>query len=137
MTVETANIDQLREMAEKGDPAAENSLGLRYFEGDDRDGIQQDQKEAFRWFSLAAENGNLAAQSKLGFLYNGGFGIPKDVNRAYFWTVLARARGDESNKYLATVIASRLTRGQAAAIEQQADLWLQQHQASIKPSAGR
>jgi len=136
-TVETATPEQLRQMAEKGDPAAENALGLRYFEGDAQAGIRQDEKEAFRWFNRAAEDGSLSAQAKLGFLYAGGRGVPKDLNRAYFWTVLARARGDESNKYLATVLSSNMTRGQAAAIEQQADLWLQQHPAPGKPNAGR
>jgi len=136
-SIETATVEQLQQMADKGDPAAENALGLRYFEGHPKNGIRLDEKEAFHWFSRAAEDGSLAAQAKLGFLYSGGRGVPKDVNRAYFWTVLARARGDESNKYLATVLASRMTRSQAAAIEQQADLWLQQHQAPTKPTAGR
>jgi hypothetical protein len=49
--------------------------------------------------------------------------------------VLARARGDEGNKDLATVLSSGMTRAQSAAIEQQANLWLQQHQAP-KPLAG-
>ena len=62
--------------------------------------------------------------------------MSKDVNQAYFWTVLARARGNEENKDLAAILASGMTRKQAAAIEQQADLWLQQHMAK-KPAAGR
>lgn len=73
----------------------------------------------------------------MGFLYWGGRGVPKDVNQAYFWTVLARARGDEENKDLAAVLASGMTRSQAAAIEQQADFWLQQHMANTKPVVGR
>jgi hypothetical protein len=135
-TIETATIEQLQQMAEKNDAAAENALGLRYFMGDEPNGIRQDEKQAFHWFSRAAEDGSLSAQSKLGFLYWGGRGVPKDVNRAYFWTVLARARGDQGNKDLAVILSSGMTRSQAAAIEQQADIWLQQHQAPIKPSAG-
>jgi hypothetical protein len=135
-SVETATIDQLQQMARDGDPAAENALGLLYFQGDDKEGIQQDEKQAFHWFSSAAEHGSLTAQAKLGFLYWGGRGVPKDVNKAYFWTVLARARGDQGNKDLATVLASGMTRSQAAAIEQQADSWLQQHEPHIKPAAG-
>jgi TPR repeat protein len=136
-TVETANIEQLKQMAENGDPAAENALGLRYFQGDDEDNISRDEKEAFHWFSRAAEHGNLSAQAKLGSLYWGGRGVSKDINQAYFWTVLARARGDEQNRDLAAILSSGMTRSQAAAIEQQADLWLEQHIASWKPSAGR
>jgi len=136
-SIETASFDQLKQMADNGDPAAENAVGLRYFQGDPKDQIQQDEKQAFRWFSTAAEGGNLAAQSKLGFLYWSGRGVPKDVNKAYFWTVLARARGGEGSKDLAAVLAAGMTRAQTAAIEQQAEVWLQQHQvASSKPPAG-
>ena len=65
-SIETASFEQLRQMAEKGDPAAENALGLRYFQGDEKNGIGRDEKEAFGWFIKAAEHGNLAAQAKLG-----------------------------------------------------------------------
>ena len=126
----------MRQMAQDGDPVAENALGLRYFQGDEKNGIMRDEKQAFRWFSRAAEHGSLAAQAKLGFLYWGGRGVSKDVNQAYFWTVIARTRGDEENKDLAAVLASGMTREQAAAIEQQADLWLQQHMRQ-EAAAGR
>jgi hypothetical protein len=133
--VETATFPQLLQMAGNGDPAAENAVGLRYFQGDDKEGIRRDEKEAFAWFSKAAEHGSLPAQIKLGFLYWGGRGVTKDTNKAYFWTVLARARGDQGNKDLATVLASRMTRSQAASIEQQADVWLHDHQPRTKPDA--
>jgi TPR repeat protein len=136
-SVETATVEQLRQLAEKGNPAAENALGLRYFQGDEKNGIPQDETEAFRWFSSAAEHGNLAAQSKLGFLYWSGRGVPKDLNKAYFWTVLARARGDEGNRDLASVLASGMTRAQAAAIEDQAGTWLRQQASNAKPDPGR
>jgi GAF domain/PilZ domain/Sel1 repeat len=136
LAVETATFQQLQQMAMKGDAAAENAIGLRYFQGDAKEGIRQDEKEAFRWFNKAAEDGNLAAQSKLSFLYWSGRGVPKDINKAYFWTVLARARGDQGNKDLATVLASTMTRRQAASIEQQADMWLHDHQPHAKPEAG-
>ena len=49
--------------------------------------------------------------------------------------MLARARGNQENKDLAAILASGMTRSQAAAIEQQADLWLQQHMGT-KAAAG-
>lgn len=132
---EAASFELTRQRAQDGDPVAENALGLRYFQGDQKNGIARDERRAFRWFARAADHGSRAAQAKLGFLYWGGRGVSKDVNQAYFWTVLARARGDEECRDLAVVLASGMTRGQAAAIEQQADLWLQQHMAK-KPGAG-
>jgi len=136
-SVSTAAPEELRRMAENGNAAAENALGRRYFQGDEKNGIRQDEAEAFRWFSKAAEDGSLQAQAKLGFLYWSGRGAPKDLNKAYFWAVLARARGDQANQELATHLASGMRRSQAAAIEQQADIWLQQHPALAKPAAGR
>jgi TPR repeat protein len=74
----------------------------------------------------------------LGLLYWGGHhGLPKDANKAYFWTVLARAGGQESSKDLAKVLASGMTRAQAATIEQQAEIWYRQHESHSKPSPGR
>ena len=135
-SIETASFEQLRQMAEKGDAAAENALGLRYFQGDEKNGIGRDEKEAFGWFRRAAEHGSLPAQAKLGRLYWGGRGVPKDLNEAYFWTVLARARGDNDSKDLVPVLANGMTDSQTAAIEQKADLWLQQQMPNWKPSAG-
>jgi hypothetical protein len=63
--------------------------------------------------------------------------LPKDPNKAYFWTVLARAGGQESSKDLAKVLASGMTRAQAATIEQQAEIWYRQHESHSKPSPGR
>jgi GAF domain/PilZ domain/Sel1 repeat len=130
--IETATIEQLRQMADKGNAAAENALGLRYFQGDEVNGIAQDEKEAFRWFTSAADHGNLPAQTKLGFLYWSGRGVPKDLNKAYFWTVVARTRGDQGNRDLGTLLASGMTRAQAAAIEEQAGYWIR-HQPTANP----
>ena len=137
LSIDSTNLPQLRELAARGIPAAENALGLFYSAGDDKQGIKRDENEAARWFTKAAEHGNVPAQSKLGSLYWSGRGVPKDDNRAYFWTVLARASGDDASKVLAPFIATRLTLAQRAAIEQQAEQWLQQHESPANPVASR
>jgi putative methionine-R-sulfoxide reductase with GAF domain len=136
-SVDSANPERLRELARRGDPTAENSLGLLYAEGDEKQAIKPDEREAAAWFTKAAEHGSVSAQYKLGLLYWGGHGVPKDVNKAYFWAVLARAGGQEGSKDLAKVLASGMTRAQAAAIEQQAEIWYQQHESRAKPQPGR
>ena len=98
-SIETATFDQLRQMAEKGNPAAQNSLGLRYATGD---GVKLNESEALRWFTKAAELGNVPAQSKLGSIYFSGRGVPQDSNRAYFWMVVARLSGDDASKALSS-----------------------------------
>ncbi len=136
-SVDSANLDQLRQMAENGDAAAENRLGRLYAEGDEKLGIAADDRQADHWFTSAAEHGSISAQYKLGLLYWGGHhGLPKDVNKAYFWAVLARAGGQEGSKDLAAFIANGMTRAQAAAIEEQAEIWYRQHEPQYKPSAG-
>ena len=132
-------LEQLRQLAKQGDPAAQNALGVRYATGE---GVKQDEREAAIWFTKAAEQGYVIAQSALGARYWAGRGVPQDLPKAYFWTVLARAGGDQGSRTLAPVLASHMTRGQAAAIEQQADAWfsqhqLSQHQSPAKPPAGR
>ncbi len=138
VSASSANVDQLREMAARGDAGAENALGLLYAQGDEKQAIKPDDSEAAAWFTKAAEHGNLSAQYKLGLLYWGGHhGLPKDANKAYFWTVLARAGGQESSKDLAKILANGMTRAQTAAIEQQAEIWYQQHESNAKPSPAR
>jgi len=131
------NLAQLKEAAQRGDAKAENALGLLYAQGDDKQSIRPDETEAGRWFTKAAEDGSVPAQYKLALLYWGGHGVPKDTNKAYFWAVLARAGGQEGSKDLAKVLANGMTRAQAAAIEQQADIWYRQHESTIKPSPAR
>ena len=137
LTADSANLTQLRELAGHGDPAAENALGLLYATGDDTQGVKRDEFDAARWFSKAAADGSVAAQSKLGSLYWGGRGVVKDDSQAYFWTVLARANGDQASKALAPFIATRLTLTQRTVIEQQAEQWLRRHESSPKSVAGR
>jgi hypothetical protein len=132
--IETATLDELKQLAEKGDAAAENALGLRYASGD---GVRQDEKEAAFWFARAAENGNVKAQFALATRYWAGRGVTPSLSQAYFWAVLARAAGDKNSKTFAEFLASHMTRAQAAAIEQQADMWYQQHESRTKPDPGR
>ncbi|HEY1658156.1 MAG TPA: GAF domain-containing protein [Candidatus Sulfotelmatobacter sp.] len=136
-SADTASLPQLRQLAAQGDAAAENALGLLYSTGDDKQKVLRNETEAARWFTKAAEHGNVPAQSKLGSLYWGGRGVPQDPNRAYFWTVLARASGDDASKVLAPFIAARLSIQQRTAIEQQAEQWLQQHETRAQTQASR
>jgi hypothetical protein len=132
--VETANLDQLKQLADKGDAGAAHTVGLRYATGE---GVPLDEAEAVLWFAKAAEAGYVPAQSKLGSIYFSGRGVPQDPSRAYFWMVVARLSGDDASKTLAPFVRARLTRAQVTLIELEADRWLQQHQTNTKPTAGQ
>ena len=53
---------------------------------------QDDFKEAFLHFSIAADQGNAEAQSALASMYADGEGVDRDDQRAFFWMAKA-ARG--------------------------------------------
>lgn len=131
-----ANINDLaglRKLAEHGDPAAEFALGARYATGEE---VNQDYTEAVRWFSQAADRGHILAQATLGAYYWAGRGVSPDLTKAYFWSVLAQAGGDQASKYRVAVLASRMTRSQVLAAQQQANDWLRNHQVAgnVSPS---
>ncbi|MGA9307499.1 MAG: hypothetical protein WBW31_19025, partial [Candidatus Sulfotelmatobacter sp.] len=69
--------------------------------------------------------------------YWGGRGVPASLTQAYFWTVLARAAGDQNSKTFAEILASRMTHAQAVATEQKAEIWYEQHEPTAKPAPGR
>ena len=67
----------------RNDPAAQLRLGLMYKSGDD--GVKQSYTEAFKWFSLAAEQGNAEAQCDLGAMFWIGAGTEQSYIEALKW----------------------------------------------------
>ena len=65
----------LKPLAEKGNPRAQNGLGLIYDRGL---GVPKNLNEASKWYRKAAEQGYILAQSYLGSMYAKGEGVPKD-----------------------------------------------------------
>ena len=72
----------LRPLAEQGNAAAQNVLGVMYEIGR---GVPQDDMEAVKWFRLSAEQGDAAAQTSLGVMYDNGQGVPQDYKEAVRW----------------------------------------------------
>jgi TPR repeat protein len=122
---DVTDLAGLRKLAERGDPAAEFALGARYATGEE---VKQDYTEAVRWFTQAADRGHIIAQATLGAYYWAGRGVSQDLTKAYFWSVLAQAGGDQASKYRVAVLASRMTRSEVLAAQQQANDWLRNHQ---------
>jgi GAF domain/PilZ domain/Sel1 repeat len=133
LPVDVNDLAGVRRLAERGDPAAQFALGARYATGEE---VKQDYSEAVRWFTQAAERGHIIAQATLGAYYWAGRGVPQNLTKAYFWSVLAQAGGDQASKYRVAVLASRMTRNQVLAAQEQANDWLRNHQmaGNIPPS---
>jgi TPR repeat protein len=68
-TPETETLEQLRQLAEGGYPAAQNDLGWMYQNGR---GVPQNDRKAIKWYRKAAEGGYSAAQDNLDWMYQNG-----------------------------------------------------------------
>ncbi|MGA9527949.1 MAG: GAF domain-containing protein [Terriglobales bacterium] len=123
--------DDLRRMAEQGNPEAQFLLGTLYRSGD---GVLQDDKQAVDWFQRAADQGYVRALSALGASYWSGRGVPQDYSKAYFWYELALAEGDQNSKSLLEGLSTQLTSEQVANIRQQAEAWLHAHNQPATPN---
>lgn len=82
----------------QNDAVAQFELGRRYYSGrisaGRYGGHEQDYKEAFKWWLLAAEQGHADAQYGLGECYYFGNGVDKDFSEAVKWWLLAAEQGD-------------------------------------------
>ncbi|NHX34116.1 sel1 repeat family protein, partial [Escherichia coli] len=76
------SIEQITQLAQKGDPKAQFQLGERYFKGL---GVSQDSKAAAEWFIKAGNQGNSDAQFRLGTMFVNGFGVRRDYDKAMLW----------------------------------------------------
>jgi TPR repeat protein len=56
-------------------------------------GVVQDYAESVRWLELAAAEGNICAQRRLGYSYFFGEGVVQDYVKAHMWYNVAAAKG--------------------------------------------
>ena len=57
-------------------------------------GVPQDYKEAFKWYTKSAEQGDADAQYNLGNMYYDGQGVPQDYKEAVRWYTKSAEQGD-------------------------------------------
>ena len=82
--------------AAQGDAEAQLQLGMRYAEGDD---VVQNDKEAARWFALAAKQGLAEAQYQYGLVLLQGRGVVQDYKAAFTWIEKPAQRGYAKAQY--------------------------------------
>jgi TPR repeat protein len=108
------DLSRIARSAERGDAAAQYSLGLLHLDGL---GVKLDQGEAMRWFRAAADQQYTLAQVKLGEMYHYGEGrsVPEDRDEAERWYLKAAQQGDALAQYqLGTLYLESGTYGEAA-----------------------
>lgn len=81
-----ADAGGLQHGAQTDNAQVQFEQGLRYLRGD---GVLQDEKKAFSWLSLAAEQGHSDAMFTLGEMYYYGQGVIADSAQAYEWHLRA------------------------------------------------
>lgn len=86
-----AGFQETKASAEKGNPVAQNNLGVMFATGQ---GVTRDPKAAAQWYEKAGEQGYAVAQHNLGGLYEQGLGVPQDFGAAAVWYALAAEQGD-------------------------------------------
>lgn len=103
---------ELLKNAELGDVTSQCNLGVCYLNGTE---VNQDSKEAVKWFKKAAEQGNAVAQYYLGIsYYNGSEEITKDEKEALkLWTKSAE-QGNGDAKQMLEVLKNLETKGMLA-----------------------
>jgi TPR repeat protein len=82
-------------MADGGDPAAQNELGLRYRLGSD---VEKDPAKAIPWFLKAARQGYAKAYFNLGAAYYNGDGVGTNDLNYCAWFIFSADAGDERGK---------------------------------------
>ena len=89
-------------------------LGNRYSKGE---GVEQDFKEAVKWYRKAADQGYAYAQNNLGFRYYKGEGVPKSIVNSYVWWNIAAANGQQNAKNNKSTFTKEMTPAQIAKAE--------------------
>jgi uncharacterized protein len=84
-------VSLFKPLAEAGDQAAQNNLGVLYRNGM---GVPEDYTESLKWFRQSAERGNPWAEYNLGLAYEYGWGVPEDKREALKWYMLSAQQGD-------------------------------------------
>ncbi len=84
-------IGVIKSLAERGEPAAQFELAVRYADGR---GVARDAKAAAQWFEKAANQGLAPAQYRIGSVYEKGIGVERDYGRARKWYQSAAEAGN-------------------------------------------
>lgn len=79
-------------LAEQDNALAQTLVGSMYAYGE---GTGQDDVQAVKWFTRAANQGSVQAQYNLGIMYEQGFGVEKNLDEARRWLLAAAEQGRE------------------------------------------
>lgn len=91
-------MECLKGFAEEGEPMMQNILGICLIIGY---GCEENPHEALKWWTKAAEQGDLCSQRCLwSCYYNGNSGICKNYKKAFHWLEQAALQNDDESQFM-------------------------------------
>ena len=95
-----------RPMAESGDRAAQNYLGVHFYLGL---GVERDWSQALLWYEKAAKQGDPGAQLNYGLMFQNGYGTNSDIGAAFMWYYASYRQGNATaGRYMNTLADDNL-----------------------------
>lgn len=92
--LEGLTMSDLLKAADGGDMKAHLVVAYRYLDG--KGGAEKNRLLAMRHLRIAAEGGQVAAMTRLAFIYDAGEGVEKDRKKALKYFLKAATAGDEA-----------------------------------------
>ena len=89
-------VESIKKKAQDGDPESQNRLADMYHSGE---GVEQDYKEAAKWYEKAAFQGHAEAQDSLAVMYSKGLGLEQNYEKAAEWYEKAAKQGIPRAQY--------------------------------------
>jgi TPR repeat protein len=84
-------------LAEWGKTTSQYKLGLMYYKGQ---GVEQNYKEAFKWFRVSAQRGLSDAQFYLGLMYYDGKAVTQNYSDAFYLFLAAAKQGQIEAQFI-------------------------------------
>jgi len=110
-------LNLLRKLAEQGTPKAQHKLGE----------ILKDKKEKLFWTQQAAKKNYGDSLFSLGYFYENGIGVEKNLNKsAFYYCILVRHSGARDACYQ---VGQQLTEDERQAVSDKVEEWLKHNQA--------
>jgi TPR repeat protein len=102
--------------ADQGHAMTQFNLGVMYRKGE---GVEQDFKEAIKWYQKAADQGEANAQYSLGVIYEMSKGVEQNYVTAYAWASIAATNGNNiAPEFKSQFLEPKMTPAQIAKAEE-------------------
>lgn len=90
-------LHETKTLAEWGKTTSQYELGLMYYKGQ---GVEQNYKEAFKWFRVSAQKGLSDAQFYLGLMYYYGKAVARNYSNAFYLFLSAAEQGQTEAQFI-------------------------------------